>query len=99
MGLMIFRNRVREAGVTQPVRVLVVGVGNMGQSQARAYHGKQGFELVGLMSRAIKGRKSKLAPELQPYPLFEDFAEAMREARPQAVSINTYPNTHADYAI
>lgn len=85
--------------MTQPVRVLVVGVGNMGQSHAKAYHHLPGFELVGLMSRTIRAKRGGLAPELQGYPLFEDFATALREARPDAVSINTWPNSHADYAI
>jgi predicted dehydrogenase len=85
--------------MTQPVRVLVVGVGNMGQSHAKAYHHNPGFELVGLMSRSIKANREKLAPELQGYPLFDDFGQAMREAMPNAVSVNTYPNTHAEYAI
>jgi predicted dehydrogenase len=85
--------------MTQPVKVLVVGVGNMGQSHAKAYHNNPGFELVGLMSRTIKENPGRLAPELQGYPLFDDFGQAMREAMPNAVSVNTYPNTHAEYAI
>ncbi|MFO1068967.1 MAG: Gfo/Idh/MocA family oxidoreductase [Geminicoccaceae bacterium] len=85
--------------MAKPVRILVVGVGNMGQSHAKAYHNNPGFELVGLMSRTIRSKKDKLAPELQGYPLYEDYAQALRETRPDAVSINTYPNTHAEYAI
>jgi predicted dehydrogenase len=81
------------------VRVLVVGVGNMGLSHAKAYAKLDGFELVGLMSRTIQAKKDKLPAELQGVPLFQDFDEAMRATRPDAVSINTYPNTHADYAI
>ena len=45
------------------VRVLVVGVGNMGLSHAKAYKSIDGFELVGLMSRSITSRKD-LPPEL-----------------------------------
>ena len=32
------------------VKVLVVGLGNMGASHASAYHRHPGFEIVGLMS-------------------------------------------------
>ena len=80
-----------------PVRVLVVGLGNMGASHASAYHRNPGFQIVGLMSRTIK---SKPIPEaLQGYPLFQDFDAAVAATRPDAVSINSWPNTHADYAI
>jgi predicted dehydrogenase len=85
--------------MTGPVRVLVVGVGNMGLSHAKAYDNNPGFELVGLMSRTIRDKAASLPPELQGYPLFSDFGQAMREGMPNAVSINTYPNTHAEYAI
>ncbi|MBL8591401.1 MAG: Gfo/Idh/MocA family oxidoreductase, partial [Devosia sp.] len=79
------------------VKVLVVGLGNMGASHASAYHRNPGFEIVGLMSRSIK---SKPVPEeLAGYPLFEDYDEALRVAKPDAVSINSWPNTHAEYAI
>ncbi|MEO9779766.1 MAG: Gfo/Idh/MocA family oxidoreductase [Sedimentitalea sp.] len=83
--------------MTQPVRILVVGLGNMGASHASAYHRNPGFEIVGLCSRTIK---SKTIPdELQGYPLFEDYSAALAELKPDAVSVNTWPNTHADYAI
>lgn len=79
------------------VRVLVVGLGNMGASHASAYHRNDGFEIVGLMSRSITSRE--IPAELQNYPLFEDFDTALAEAKPDAVSINSYPDTHADYAL
>ena len=80
-----------------PVKVLVVGLGNMGASHASAYHRNPGFEIVGLMSRSIR---SKPVPEaLAGYPLYEDFDAALAEAKPDAVSINSWPNTHAEYAI
>lgn len=82
-----------------PVRILVVGLGQMGQSHARAYHKLDGFAIVGLMSRSIRSRAATLATELQGYPLFEDFEQALRAMRPDAVSINTYPDTHSDYAL
>ncbi len=79
------------------VKVLVVGLGNMGASHASAYHRMEGFEIVGLMSRMIKSKP--IPDELKGYPLFEDYDEALAATKPDAVSINTWPNTHAEYAI
>jgi len=79
------------------VKILVVGLGNMGASHASAYHRMDGYEIVGLMSRTIK---SKAIPEaLRSYPLFEDYDQALAETKPDAVSINSYPDTHASYAL
>jgi predicted dehydrogenase len=80
-----------------PVRILVVGLGHMGASHASAYHRNPGFQIVGLCSRTIT--QKPIPEELQGYPLFEDYEDALAELRPEAVSINTWPNTHADYAI
>ncbi len=82
-----------------PVRILVVGLGNMGRSHALAYHRLEGFEIVGLTSRRIRSTGDRLPAELQGYPLFEDFERALDATRPDAVSINTYTDTHAAYAI
>lgn len=78
------------------IRILVVGCGNMGASHARAYHKMADFEIVGLVSRGPKSRE-KLSQELGGYPQFGDFDEALETTRPDAVSINTYPDTHAEY--
>lgn len=83
--------------MAKKVRVLVVGLGNMGKSHASAYHRHDGFEIVGLMSRSIKSKD--LPAEFKGYPLYEDFDEALAETKPDAVSINSWPNSHADYAI
>lgn len=85
------------AAGTAPVRILVVGLGNMGASHASAYHRMDGFEIVGIMSRSITSRE--IPEPLRGYPLFEDFDAALAEARPDAVSINSWPDTHADYAL
>ena len=79
------------------VRILVVGLGNMGRSHAISYHRNPGFEIAGLMSRSIQS--ATIPDELQGYPLFEDFDGAMAATKPDAVSINSWPDTHADYAI
>lgn len=83
--------------MSDKIKVLVVGLGNMGASHASAYHRLDGFEIVGLMSRSIKSKK--IPAELSGYPLYEDFDQALKEAKPDAVSINSWPNTHAEYAL
>ncbi|TIO38950.1 MAG: gfo/Idh/MocA family oxidoreductase, partial [Mesorhizobium sp.] len=70
----------------------------MGASHASAYHRSDGFEIVGIMSRTIKSNK-KIPKELAGYPLYEDFDLALKETKPDAVSINSWPNTHAEYAL
>jgi predicted dehydrogenase len=84
--------------MSEAVKILVVGVGNMGVSHAKAYHKMDGFEIVGLVSRTIKQR-TDLPDELADYPRYENYEEALAATSPDAVSINTWPNTHADYAI
>ena len=80
------------------VKMLVVGLGNMGTSHANAYHKMDGFEIVGLMSRSIKSR-TDIPDDLKGYPLYEDFGEALADAKPDGVSINSWPDTHAEYAL
>ena len=89
----------REATISDPVRILVVGLGNMGRSHALAYHRLDGFEIVGLMSRRVRSTAHMLPAELYGYPLFEDYEQALRETQPDAVSINTYTDSHAAYAL
>jgi predicted dehydrogenase len=81
-----------------PVRILVVGCGHMGTSHAKAYHAMPGFEIVGVVARGEKSRRDLLAALGADYPQFSDYAAALAATRPDAVSINTYPDTHADYA-
>jgi predicted dehydrogenase len=80
-----------------PLRVLVVGCGNMGRSHARAYHQLPGFAICGLVSRGDSARElsRELGGEL---PTFADFAHALAATRPDVVSINTFPDTHAAFA-
>ncbi len=81
----------------KPVRVLVVGLGNMGMSHARAYRAVEGFEIAGLCSRDIEAR-TDLVGEFPGAPLFSDYATALAQLQPDAVSICTWPDTHAAYA-
>src|SRR3954471_17394767 len=83
--------------MTSPLRVLVAGCGNMGASHARAYHKMPEFEVVGLVSRGPASRGA-LSKELGGVPEFSDYYDALAKAKPDVVSINTYPETHAPYA-
>ena len=83
--------------MTTPLRVLVAGCGNMGASHARAYHKMPEFEVVGVVSRGPESRDA-LSRELGGLPQFGDYYEALAATKPDVVSINTYPETHAAYA-
>jgi predicted dehydrogenase len=82
-----------------PIRVLVAGCGHMGLSHAKAYHQLKGFEIVGVVSRGEKSRRALLDALGADYPQFADYHEALAATKPDAVSINTYPDTHAEYAL
>jgi predicted dehydrogenase len=82
----------------KPIRILVVGCGHMGTSHAKAYHAMPGFEIVGVVARGEKSRRELLAALGADYPQFSDFATALAATKPDAVSINTYPDTHAAFA-
>ena len=77
------------------LRVLVAGLGNMGRSHALAYHRHPGFDIVGMVNRS----PPRLADELASYAVEPDFAAALRRLNPDLVSINTYSDSHADYAV
>ncbi len=83
--------------MTNPLRVLVAGCGNMGASHARAYHKMPEFEIVGVVSRGAASRQA-ISKELGGLPEFSDYYDALRSTKPDVVSINTYPETHAAYA-
>jgi predicted dehydrogenase len=78
-------------------RVLVVGLGNMGMSHALAYTRIPGFEVVGVCERHIYERE--LPKPLQDAKRYSKFETALAELKPDVVSINTLPDTHADFAI
>jgi len=81
-----------------PVRILCIGAGHMGRSHALAYHRIDGFEICGIVTRS-KESAATLNKELgADYPAFTDFQEALRVTKPDAVSISTYPDTHAAFA-
>lgn len=81
-----------------PIRVLVVGCGNMGASHAMAYHTSDGFEICGIVST---GKSKEVLNERLGggYDLFSDYEEALAATKPDAVCISTYPDTHEAFAI
>ncbi len=82
-----------------PIRILCAGAGHMGRSHALAYHRIDGFSLCGVVTRSESSRASLMEELGHSCPGFNDFLEALKETRPDAVSISTYPDTHAIYAI
>jgi predicted dehydrogenase len=79
------------------LRVLSVGLGNMGMSHAKAYARIDGYEVVALCERRIAERK--LPPELEKAQRFADYGEALKAVQPDVVSISTWSDSHAAYAI
>lgn len=69
----------------------------MGASHARAYHKMPEFEVVGVVSRGPQSRQA-ISKELGGVPEFSDYDSALSSTKPDVVSINTYPETHASYA-
>ena len=83
---------------TQPIRVLIVGCGNMGASHAIAYKTIGGFEICGIVSTGTS--KVVLNERLGGgYTLYNDYAVALQTTKPNAVCISTYPDTHEAFAI
>jgi len=80
------------------LRVLVVGLGHMGVTHAKAYDRLDGYELAGLCCRSIAKRNDivKAWPDVA---RFADYGEALARVKPDVVSVNTWPDTHADFAV
>ena len=78
-----------------PIRVLVAGLGNMGMSHALAYANNPGFEIVGLVNRS----KPAMPEALAGHKILPSFDEALTELKPELCSINTYSDSHADFAV
>ncbi|WP_026968108.1 Gfo/Idh/MocA family protein [Algoriphagus terrigena] len=84
--------------MTKPIRILIVGCGNMGASHAAAYHHMPEFTICGLVARGdSKVRVNQVLNAS--YPLFENFEKALDETKPDAVCISTYPDTHEEFAL
>ncbi|KAJ3547095.1 hypothetical protein NM208_g1687 [Fusarium decemcellulare] len=80
----------------EPLKVVVVGVGQMGRSHLQAYHKHPGYRVVGIAVRS----KLNLPADLAQYQdcIVSDLAAALA-LKPDVVSINTHTETHAPYAI
>jgi predicted dehydrogenase len=76
------------------MRVVVIGLGNMGQSHAFAHHVSPDAEIVGLVNRSPRD----LPKALQVYPQFCSIEEGFA-LKPDLVVIATYADSHADLAI
>ncbi|KKK46996.1 hypothetical protein LCGC14_3159630, partial [marine sediment metagenome] len=75
----------------QKFRVLVVGVGDMGSSHALGYSQLPGYDIAGFVVASNTSRAEKLAGDLGlSIPIYTDFYKAMKEIKPEVVSINTY---------
>jgi predicted dehydrogenase len=85
-------------GEAKRQRVLVVGLGTMGTSHARAYRAIDGFELVGLCTRNAAGRKD-LDEGFPGLPRFDHLDEALSVLKPDAVAICAYTEHHAPMAL
>lgn len=70
----------------------------MGRSHALAYHRIPDFEICGIVTRSAASRAALNAELGGGYAEFGDFYEALAATKPDAVSISTYPDTHAEYA-
>ena len=70
--------------MSDQLKVLVVGCGNMGASHARAYRDIDGFEVVGLVARGPE-RRQKLADEVGNPPQFDDYEAALAELKPDGM--------------
>lgn len=83
----------------QTFRVLVVGVGDMGASHALGYSGLPRYVIAGFVVAKNTARAEKLAGDLGlNIPVYTDFYKAMKDVKPDVVSINTYTDTHAEFS-
>lgn len=79
-------------------RVLCIGAGNTGRSHILAYHRLEGFEIAGICTRSPESRATIMKELGTNYPEFNNYETALRESKPDAVCISTYPDTHYKYA-
>ena len=84
--------------MSDALRVLVVGLGHMGLTHGRAYERIDGYELAGLCARTVAAHTG-LPASWSGVPRYADYGEALTAVKPDVVSINTWPDTHADFAV
>ena len=81
-----------------PIKVVVIGAGNMGSSHARAYSKNPGFELVAIIDQS-EDKRANLANELGRIGQFGSLNAAIEKHSPDAIAICTYPDTHYTYVL
>jgi len=69
----------------------------MDMSHALAYQHIEGFEVVGVCERRIDKREMPAA--LASAARFPNYDDALAALKPDIVSVNTLPDTHAEFAI
>jgi predicted dehydrogenase len=80
-------------------KVLVVGIGDMGGAHARGYAALPGYQIAGFVVAKNVERAKALAKDLEvEAPIYTDYYQAMKEVKPEVVSINTYVDTHAAFS-
>ena len=84
--------------MSTPLRVLIVGLGNMGLSHAKAYHRLEQFEVAGVCTRSRRS-DDQLPEFLRGTDQYDDFGEALRDTAPDCVCICSWPDTHAEFAL
>ena len=86
--------------MSKKLRVLVVGIGDMGGAHAKGYAQLDGYEIAGFVVALNVKRAEDFARELGlTVPIYTDYYQGMKEQQPDVVSINTYVDTHAEYTI
>tara|TARA_B100000212_G_scaffold152656_1_gene114977 strand:+ start:799 stop:1875 length:1077 start_codon:yes stop_codon:yes gene_type:complete len=84
--------------MSETIKVLVVGAGNMGRSHALAYASIPEFELAAVCTRKPQSRAKLMAELPEGTPEVNDYGQALSELKPDAVCISTYPDTHYPFA-
>lgn len=84
--------------MAKPLRIVVVGCGNMGSAHAQALNAIPEFVLCGLVARGES--KARLQNALQSaVALYDTLDDALLDAQPDAVCIATWPDTHEALAL
>lgn len=79
------------------VKVLVVGVGRMGFAHAKAAASLPDVEIIGLVARDWQ-KWQPVAEYFADVPLYNNYKDALKTTKPDAVIISSYTDTHALYA-
>jgi predicted dehydrogenase len=81
-----------------PIKVAVIGAGNMGSSHARAYAANPGFDLVAIIDQSQEKRQ-KLSNELGGIDHFDSLNKAIATHSPGALAVCTYPDSHFNFVL